>query len=736
MDDLLSDFLTESAEHIEMLDDRLLGWERDPSDRALLNDIFRLMHTIKGTCGFLDLPRLEALTHAAENVLGRVRDEGRIPAPAVVVAIIETIDAIKCALAALGRTGRESDKDHAALIAALHKLAEEDTATDMFCDSAADMPADVFLDAAPAGAAPFSPARAQPPPLSAMSAAVGATIRISVDLLEQMVNAASELVLTRNQLLQIARDHPDDAYGPAVERLSAQVGILQDCVLHSRMQPVASAWSALPRMVRDLAAETGKQVILDLAGGETELDRQVIELIKDPLAHMIRNAVDHGIETPALRQARGKPQAGRIRLDAYQAAGQVVIEMTDDGGGIDTDRLRTRAIQRGLVDAADADRMTMTQLERLIFLPGLSTAAQVSGISGRGVGMDVVKANVERIGGTIDLESRSGQGTRFRLRIPLTLAIMPTLIVVTQGHQFALPQACVREIVEVGRPGRPQVERIGDVPVLRFRDQLLPLVALGQTLGLSDAEEGARHVVVVQAGEGQFGLLVDALAGSEEVVVKPVPPLLGNAAVYAGNAIFGDGLVRMIIDIPGLATRALSGVDSLQALTPPLPPTLVAEPSETLLLFMCRARRRHAVRLLDVTRIERVDCAQVSLGDDRAFVACRGALLPLIEPDGAVPVSKAGYLPCLVFEADGKAGGLIVEEVLDIVAAPAPEALLPAENDPHLLGMAMIAGEMTRILDPLAMAMLVAEQASPPGGGGSQRTLLETLEQTLRRRMA
>jgi two-component system, chemotaxis family, sensor kinase CheA len=416
MDDLLADFLTETNESLAELDVALVRLEQSPGDQQTLSLIFRLVHTIKGTCGFLGLPRLERVAHAGENVLVRVRDGALAATPEVVTAVLAGIDCIKAIVAGLAASGAEPAGDDSALIAALNATADGSAPTVPAAETAEPAPHTLHEPAEPAAA---------PAPDTASEPAGGAqTIRVGVDVLEDLMTLVSELVLTRNQLLQLARTRENAAFTVPLQRLSHITSDLQEGVMKTRMQPIGNAWNKLPRLVRELGRDLGKRIELVMLGAETELDRQVLELIKDPLTHMVRNSGDHGLERPEERRAAGKPETGQIRLNAYHEGGHIIIEVSDDGAGLPVDKIRAKALSRGLATEAELATMSDVQVQRFIFRPGFSTAAEVTAVSGRGVGMDVVKTNIERIGGTIDLRSAAGQGTSFTIKIPLTLAIV------------------------------------------------------------------------------------------------------------------------------------------------------------------------------------------------------------------------------------------------------------------------------------------------------------------------
>ncbi|HET8995134.1 MAG TPA: chemotaxis protein CheA, partial [Acetobacteraceae bacterium] len=576
MDDLLADFLTETNESLAELDLALVTLERTPDDADTLSQIFRLVHTIKGTCGFLGLPRLERVAHAAESVLGKVRDRKLAVTPDVVSQVLVALDRIKAIVAELGSTANEPPGDDAALIATLEQIAAGDVPARAPQPAAASVQ-DMVEEPAPEPqerddppeeeSVPVEAAPAAPLPVAAPSAAAPAgpqTIRVTVDVLEDLMTLVSELVLTRNQLLQLARMQENSGFTVPLQRLSHITSDLQEGVMKTRMQPIGNAWNKLPRLVRDLARETGKKIELTMLGADTELDRQVLELIKDPLTHMVRNSADHGLEPPDRRRAAGKPETGRITLNAFHEGGHIIIEVADDGAGLPVDRIRAKAFANGLATEAEIAAMSDGQVQRFIFRAGFSTASVVTAVSGRGVGMDVVKTNIEKIGGTIDLKSVAGQGTTFFIKIPLTLAIVSALIVEAGGERFAIPQISVVELVRAQRQkteagdGESVIEHINDTPVLRLRDRLLPLVSLTGLLALDPPaqDDADATIVVVQVGANMLGIIVDCVFDTEEIVVKPVAPILRDITMFSGNTILGDGSVIMILDPNGIARGA------------------------------------------------------------------------------------------------------------------------------------------------------------------------------------
>ncbi|WP_020184284.1 hybrid sensor histidine kinase/response regulator [Methylopila sp. 73B] len=729
MDELLRDFLTETAENLDFVDVELVRFEQEPTNASILGNIFRLVHTVKGTCGFLGLSRLEALAHAAETLMGEFRN-GAMPTPDAVTLILAAIDRIKEILADLERTGAEPDGDDHDIIHELERKAVE----------AANPPApkidptlgrelrvgEVSLDelerafretpgpelaAKPAPApAPIAEAPAKTAPVlkaidgggddaRAESALAGQTIRVGVDTLDRLMTMVSELVLTRNQLTDIVRRHGEKDFGASLQRLSHVTAQLQEGVMKTRMQPIGAAWRAMPRIVRDLSSDLGKKIELVTEGAETELDRQVLDLIKDPLTHMVRNCADHGLETPAERVAAGKPETGTIKLAAYHQGGHIIVEIGDDGRGLDTDRIRKKAIANGLATEADVEKMSDAQVHRFIFAPGFSTAAAITSVSGRGVGMDVVRSNIELIGGAVDLRSTQGKGSAVIIRIPLTLAIVSALMVTSAGETFAIPQVAVTELVRA-RPGSEhRIERIGDASLLRLRDRLLPLVRLRGLLGLaaaSDETADDAFVVISQVGENVFGIVVDDVLHTEEIVVKPMASRLNHISLFSGTTILGDGSVILILDPNGLAS-AVGPADVHESMHAKEPAAVVDQGLVmSLLLFRAGGMAPKAVPLALVTRLEMIDASTIEVTDGRPIVQYRGGLMPLI-PVGDGMMSGEGQQALLVFTDEDRSVGLMVDEILDIVEQAVE--ISAASIVPGILGTSVLAGKATEIID-------------------------------------
>ncbi|WP_426438804.1 hybrid sensor histidine kinase/response regulator [Bradyrhizobium genosp. P] len=803
MDDLLREFLTECTESLDTVDNQLVRFEQDPNNAKILDNIFRLVHTIKGTCGFLGLPRLEALAHAGETLMGKFRDGMPVKAEAVTL-ILSSIDRIKEILAGLEATEAEPEGTDRDLIDQLEAMVERgmaamsDSTQSISSGSTQSMPAageaapvdempevaappvqpamtegtlvvqtlerplrpgEVSLDelerafretapeVAPAPVAkPAAPAVAAVEPAGARKparkAAVAETdvqegdkianqsIRVNVDTLEHLMTMVSELVLTRNQLLEISRRNEDTEFKVPLQRLSNVTAELQEGVMKTRMQPIGNAWQKLPRIVRDLSGELNKQIELEMHGADTELDRQVLDLIKDPLTHMVRNSADHGLETPAERQASGKPEQGTIRLSAYHEGGHIIICIADNGRGLNTERIKAKAIQSGLVTEAELEKMTEAQIHKFIFAPGFSTAAAITSVSGRGVGMDVVRTNIDQIGGTIDIKSVAGEGASVTIKIPLTLAIVSALIVEAGGDRFAIPQLSVVELVRARANSEHRIERIKDTAVLRLRNKLLPLIHLKKLLKIddgatSDPENG--FIVVTQVGSQTFGIVVDGVFHTEEIVVKPMSTKLRHIDMFSGNTILGDGAVIMIIDPNGIA-KALGAAGSSahgMADDSAAAHATSGEQLTSLLVFRAGTSQPKAVPLGLVTRLEEIATDKIELSNGRYMVQYREQLMPLVQMVG-VNVQTQGAQPILVFSDDGRSMGLVVDEIIDIVEERLHIEVAGSQDG--ILGSAVIKGQATEVIDvghflPMAFADWFSRKEMRPSAS-SQSVLL------------
>jgi len=716
MDDLLREFVTETNESLEVVDVELVRFEQDPNNAKILDNIFRLVHTIKGTCGFLNLPRLEALAHAAETLMGRFRDGAPATNDAVTL-ILATIDRIKGILESLERTQREPDGADDDLIADLQRMVERATSQPSVGTLAPQVlerplrPGENSLDElerafreTPVDPPLSKPVKPEPAEAPAKDDDGGKntnqSIRVTVDTLEQLMTMVSELVLTRNQLLEIVRRHDDSEFKTPLQRLSNVTAELQEGVMKTRMQPIGHAWQKFPRIVRDLSNELSKQIELEMQGAETELDRQVLDLIKDPLTHMVRNSADHGLETPDERRAAGKPANGRIRISAYHEGGYIIIQIADDGRGLNTERIKAKAFSQGLVSEAELEKLSEAQIHKFIFAPGFSTADKVTSVSGRGVGMDVVRNNIDQIGGTIDVKSVKGVGLSFTIKIPLTLAIVAALIVESGGERFAIPQLSVVELVRARSGGEHRIERIKDTTVLRLRDKLLPLARLSHLLGgetVGDVESG--FIVVTQVGSQTFGIVVDNVFHTEEIVVKPMSSKLRHIAMFSGNTILGDGAVIMIIDPNGVSQALGSTMTSQMVADEAMTgqPVSASEQATSLLVFRAGSSHLKAVPLALITRLEEIDARKIELSNGRHMIQYRGQLMPLISMDASVSVKGEGAQPLLVFSDGSRSMALVVDEIVDIVEDRLD--IQVTSDNAGVLGSAIIKGQATEIID-------------------------------------
>jgi len=723
--DIVKEFLVESYENLDQLDRDLVALEQDPQSRDTLSSIFRTIHTLKGTCGFLGFGKLESVAHAGENLLSKLREGALALRPDITTGLLALVDAVREMLHNIESLGQEGEAEYAALIRRLTQLQEAALADgpDTGAGEHAAAPA-ALPHQAPAASPPAAPPRndaavpaAECDAAAADAPAAGApageprsgvsdsTIRVDVGLLDKLMNRVGELVLARNQVLQFTGTLGDSAFLSTSQRLNLITTELQEGVMKTRMQPIGNIWSKFPRVVRDLALQCGKQVRIEMEGKETELDKTIIEAIKDPLTHLIRNAVDHGIEPAAARQAAGKPGEGCLRLRAFHEGGQVNIEIRDDGAGLDLDRIRQKAVERGLVSQDQALRMSDREAAQLIFAPGFSTAAKVTNVSGRGVGMDVVKTNIEKIGGTVDIQSQPGQGTTVRLKIPLTLAIIPALVVTCAGDRYAIPQVSLLELVRLeGEQARQGIERLHGAPVYRLRGQLLPIVYLRRELGLEGnaAAGDLVNIVVLRADDRQFGLVVDAINDTEEIVVKPLGPQLKGIPVYAGATIMGDGKVALILDVLGMAQQAkvVSEVRDRgvgQRLTAAGETTAARQT----LLVLQLGERRVGLPISLVSRLEKIPREQVETADQHEVVQYRGEILPIVRLGDALGIptteDRDAPLQVVVYREHGRSIGLVVDRIADIVEC-CLDVTRPSRSE-ALVASAVIQQRVTDLVD-------------------------------------
>jgi two-component system, chemotaxis family, sensor kinase CheA len=674
VDDLTKEFIAESQEGLDRMERCLTELEMRPGDgEQLVGEIFRAVHTIKGTTGFLGFDRLEKLAHAGEHLLGSLRDGKLAVTSELISGLLSLLDRLREILMLIEETGGEGTRvgdEDSELIAVLAALNEE----------AAPV---AGHGAAWSGPKPVSSEAAGPSLMgSAMSqAASEKTLRIDVEVLNRMMNLVGELVLTRNQMLQSNMDASN--FPELARRLDSVTADLRESVMQARMQPVGHLFGKFPRMVRDLARTCGREVRIEFFGQETGLDKSLLEAIKDPLTHAVRNAVDHGIEPPEARIMAGKPSEGCLRLKAFHQSGSVVIEVSDDGAGIAMERVLAKAVERGLVTQEQAAEMTEREALQLIFLPGFSTAAAVTTVSGRGVGMDVVRANVEKVGGSVELESKVGTGTTLRLRVPLTLAIVPALVVRSGGQSFALPQSALVELVYVPqRDAKTAIEKVGAAEVYRLRERLLPIVWLERLLELDKRNTSESHgfyLAVLEAEGCRYGLVVDDLLAPEEIVVKPLSAVLREIGLFSGATVLGNGTLALILDIGATAARA--GVKPVEEERDEveMKEKVEQETEVSLLVFEDRARERTALPLDVVERIESVLLAQIEYAAGQPLLQYRGELLPLqdegrvlmeLEDEQQQGAAEEITATVLICRGSGKSAmrrtGMVVRKVLDV----------------------------------------------------------------------
>ncbi len=824
MDDhLLEEFLTETLDSINALDSKLVSFEENPNDDVALAEIFRVVHTIKGTCGFLNLRRLEKIAHASESLLRVFQESSQSVSSTRVSLVLASLDCIKLILDGLAKTGKEPQGDDSELLISLHeaeasvagsteqatsgsekeKLGAQAKKTDRKAEvrsstSSSDSPMpDVFVGSSNEISVPFLGNPLDVPTASEVDISSqwqGATtntpmaqadaplvsLRVRLDLIEQLMNSVSELVLSRNQLLQILRQNPSSEFSTPLQRLNQITSELQEGVMKTRMQPIQNAWAPLPRLVRDLSKSTDKQVRLEMVGADTELDRQIIEMIRDPLIHIIRNAVDHGLESPNVRELRGKPQQGTIIIKAYQEGGQVLIEVNDDGNGIDHEKIRNKIIDRRTMTEAEASNLTVLQLHRFLFQSGFSTAEKLTEVSGRGVGLDVVKTNIDKIGGQIEINSTLGVGSQIRIKIPLTLAIVSVLIARIEDQRYAFPQTSVVELVSFRESDDHKISVLQGNLVLQLRDKILSLLSVRQLFGLTNllahqnsapsqhnnavannavannavanngsaggttqaleetatslsdivvealspnklepelpaspsapsyAEVGQRmlekilqgndnYVVVMNVGTHQFGVLVEDIQDTEEIVVKPLSASLRGTPFFSGNTILGDGRVVLIVDPNSISDHIGKDVDDAEIGIAGEDPQQLQETSVTLVMLDSGDGVKKVVPVSAINRLENIDCARIEYPNERATVLYNDSLMPVMRIEEGRTLPSEGRRPVLVLSDGEKWAGIVVEEVLDIINEPLHIEAVGGERG--VIGSAILREQSVEVLD-------------------------------------
>jgi len=741
MDAIVKEFVLESRENLDQLDRDLVELEKDPTAGNTLASIFRTIHSMKGASGFLGFSKLGAIAHVGESLLSRLRDGTLIINPPITNQLLAMLDGLRKILFSIDETGGEGDSDYSALIGGLTHLQKMDTVENppaappnrlpaapgptatqpiklegrVLVETA--VPLERALVATDVGNLDIPPERKETPNKTGSNG----NVRVDVKQLDVLMNLVGELVLARNEILQISSIREDSALSNTLQRLNFITTELQEGITKTRMQPIDNVWSKFPRMVRDLALQRGKKVRLEMEGNATELDKTLIEAIKDPLMHVVRNSIDHGLETPENRVLVGKSAEGRLALRAFHEGGQVNIEISDDGAGINISEIRRKALERGLVTSDRARLMDDQEVMKLIFVPGFSTSEKVTDISGRGVGMDVVKTNIERIGGRISIHSELGVGTTLKMRIPLTLTIMPALVVTAGGYRYAIPQVNVLELVRLEDEAvATGIEKIQNSSVYRLRGNLLPLVWLNDALRVEDRtrdtpQAGAIKVVniiVLNADGNRFGLIVDEVDDIQEIVVKALDKRLREVSTFAGATVLGNGTVALILDVFGLALHAkvLAKARGQRAALDELPAAETFEESEKLLLFDSPDDARMAISLSFVTRLQEFPSSSIERTGSQEVVQYRGTILPLkrlatllperrLKPRHSKPKAEMNEtVQAVLYSKDGRCGALAVGRILDTVEQSAANRCPPTRKG--VLASAVIQGRVTEILDP------------------------------------
>ncbi|MCC5647576.1 chemotaxis protein CheW [Nostoc sp. CHAB 5824] len=712
IDDDIEAFLVESYENLNHIERDIIELEKASEQGEALVRIYRSLHTLKGNCGFLPFPNLESLAHAGENLLSCLRDRQLAITPDIISILLQTVDSIRQILSQIQATKDEGDRDYSPLLVALTELSEtkqtpkvsqshEPIVNTQTPQIDAQAPKDT------AGSESVESLNHELTEISTPTTSESAYIRVNVNLLDQMMNLVGELVLARNQVIGFSTKFKDNGFAATCQHLSLLTAQLQEGVMKTRLQPISSIWQKLPRVTRDLAIASGKEVEVEMEGADTELDKSIIETIKDPLTHLVRNCIDHGIELPAERVACGKPSLGRLFLRAFHESGKVNIEIGDDGRGLNLERLKGRAQQLGLVSAVQAATMSESEAMNLIFLSGFSTAEQVTHLSGRGVGMDIVKSNIEKINGTVEIHSQQGQGTTFKIKIPLTLAIIPALIVSNGGNYYAIPQASLLELVRL--EAFNSIEILYDVPVYRLRGNFVPLVYLNQVLqqdSLSNLE--TLSLVIVQVDNYRFGLVLDTIEDIQDIVVKPLGRQLKALSLFAGATILGDGTVALIIDVVGLANQ--TGITAKKQLLSENAANSQEQGGDrqTILLFEGPQGARMGIPLAIAFRLEEILASAVEKVVNQDVFQSYGQILPLIDlhkifsdsdrfNDEALATVAETLQIIIVSPYSELSVGLVVDRILDIVEEPLTIKGIPSR--PGVLFCAVIQGQITEILD-------------------------------------
>lgn len=752
MDEPLREFIEETEDRLVRAGQHLVALEEGEGDADLVDELFRDFHTIKGNCGFFRFQTLQELAHAAEDLLSLVRSGELQPTTPVVEALFEGVDAMETVVEEIRDTQSEPDRGFDAVIANLEqaKLLADDreddsSAPESDSGSTGSSPPSENARAAEAPTGPTEEpenGRSEPTEATGGPEEGGAddpendrseqtefgsgSVRVDIESLDGLMSEMTELILARNQLQQHIEDEP---VGPELERAYKKLDLvtsdLQETVMATRMRPIGRVWQRYPRMVRDLAREHGKEIELELEGADTELDKNLIERISDPVTHLVRNAADHGLEPPDEREAAGKPREGHIRVRAFQDQGRVNIQVVDDGRGVDPENLGAHAVEQGLVTREELRGMNDDQIRRLLFRPGFSTSDEVTDVSGRGVGLDVVKERVEAAGGSIRIESEPGEGTLVELQLPLTLAVLSALLVETGGQEFVIPQEDIRRLARV-EPGSDdeQIDVIHGTPVYRFGDELLPLVGLDQLLELNVSDPLERldagtplNIVVARSQQAAFALAVDDVLDTQDVVVKSLPDLLRNIDIYTGAVVKGDRSVAIILSTAGIARTAglTTGEQSadLQVESDSDEERDVSEEETRREILWCRSRDdgRIAIPLEMLERLEYIDRSEIHERAGATFVPFGDQLLPLVDVEDQLPerreeprdkqlhrhLQEREKLPVALYRADSRQVGLVLTEFLEILDASLDDRR--GVSRPGVAFCTMIRDEITEVID-------------------------------------
>ena len=744
MDDLILEFLSEAQDGISNIDNFLVEFEKDPKNTETITQIFRILHTIKGTSGFLGLNRLGGVAHAGENILNRIREGTIEPTPHLIQLVFKSIDFIKFIVDTIKAEGSEPDLDFSDLSREIdmalnngvmpsgehgaggeHSAPKEEAKTEESVDNHAKEEASTPPSPAPAihaeehkepaGSGSHDESKQGKGKKSADKKTGSAdSIRVRIDLLDHLMQAVSELVLTRNQLLQLNKQNysSDSFFNRPLQQLSNITTDLQESVMKTRMQPISNVLSAYPRMIRDIANDLGKKVRLEFFGESTELDRHLLESIKDPLTHMIRNSVDHGIESPTDRIAVGKKEEGCVQIAAEHAAGHVVIKISDDGKGLNVERLRQKIVEKGLILEKDVASLARSQIFQFIFHPGFSTAEKVTSVSGRGVGMDVVKTNIEKIGGSIELNSKDGEGTCFTLKIPLTLAIMPVMIFICNENRYALPLINILELIRIAENSEYKIEEINESPILRLREKIIPLIFLEDILNDKKTDDAIhlasikRTILICKNADLVFGLVVDKIIDIEEIVVKPLSQIFKNSEhKYSGTTILGDGGVIMIIDPQSISQEIKMNSTNNEIARKNEEASYQQKyhdeqrSSTHVLLFKDYNQGDvKAIPLEFVTRLEELDPSKIEVISGENVLRYRGGIMKLITLNSNSDKFDSESIEVIVFSDGQDIVGLAVQEIVDIVKYSFDQYILNSQND-KFIGSSEISNQLVEIVN-------------------------------------